>query len=106
MIDVFANQVLDPRRATRHNIAPILIYLYQRTSKRLGHPASHKEIDAQILHSEFYKMVFGSWKSFLALMENDNPAKLSDSRSRGMKKTSGQDAKPVLAQRKWHRSRA
>ncbi len=74
VIDVFANQVLDPRRATRHNIAQILIYLYLRTSRRLGHPASHKEIDrAQILHSDFYKMVFGNWKSFLALMEIENP---------------------------------
>jgi len=72
VIDVFANQILDPKRATRHNIAQILIYLYIRTSKRLGHWASPKEIDRmQTLHSDFYKLVFGNWESFQGLMKND-----------------------------------
>ena len=73
VIDIFANQVLDPRRATRHNIAQILIYLYIRTSKRLGHSATRREIDhLQTLQSDFYKMVFGSWEKFESLMQNDN----------------------------------
>ena len=77
VIDIFANQVLDPKRATRHNIAQILIYLYLRTSKRLEHLATRKEIDRlQILHSEFYKMVFGSWESFEALMRSENYVEL------------------------------
>ena len=73
VIDIFANQVLDPRHATRQNIAQILIYLYSRTSKRLGHPAKQKEIDRlQMLHSDFYKMVFGSWEKFESLMQSNN----------------------------------
>jgi superfamily II DNA or RNA helicase len=72
VIDIFANQILDPKRATRHNIAQILIYLYLRTSKRLGHLATSKEIDRlQILGTEFYKIVFGSWDKFDALMQGD-----------------------------------
>lgn len=72
VIDIFANQVLDPKRATRHNIAQILIYLYFRTSKRLNHFATSKEIDRlQILHTDFYKMVFGSWEKFEALIQKD-----------------------------------
>jgi len=77
VIDIFANQVLDPRRATRHNIAQILIYLYLRTSKRLGHLAAPKEIDRmQTLHSEFYKTVFGSWENFEILMQSEGYAGL------------------------------
>ncbi|MEO7841578.1 MAG: helicase-related protein [Anaerolineales bacterium] len=77
VIDVFANQVFDPKKATRHNIAQILIYLYIRTSKRLKHLATPKEIDRlQILHSEFYKMVFGSWEKFEALMQREDYAGL------------------------------
>ena len=73
VIDIFANQVLDPKRATRHNIAQILIYLYIRTSKRLNHLATPKEIDRmQILHTGFYKMVFGSWEKFEALILKDD----------------------------------
>ena len=73
--DIFADQVLDPRRATRHNIAQILIYLYLRTSKRLGRLAMQREIDRyQILHSQFYKIVFGSWERFESLVRSDNYA--------------------------------
>lgn len=78
VIDIFANQVLDPKRATRHNIAQILIYLYLRTSNRLGRLATQKEVDRlQILHSEFYRRVFGSWDSFAGLMEGENYTGLS-----------------------------
>jgi len=69
VIDIFANQVLHPGQATRHNIAQILIYLYLRTSKRLGHPATQREVDhLQMLQSHFYKSVFGSWEKFESLM--------------------------------------
>jgi len=72
VIELFASQILDPRRATRHNIAQILIFEYRKTSRRLGHPASKREIDRmQLLDSDFYKLVFGSWKSFEELMAND-----------------------------------
>jgi len=73
VIDIFAGQVLDPKKANRHNIAQILIFLYIRTSKRLGRLATKKEIDRlQTMHSDFYKMVFGSWDSFEALMKKEN----------------------------------
>lgn len=70
VIDVFANQVLHPLHATRHNIAQILILTYQRTSRCLGHPATKVEVDRnQVLHSGLYELVFGSWRAFEALME-------------------------------------
>lgn len=73
VIDIFAGQVLDPQKANRHNIAQILVFLYIRTSKKLGRPATRKEIDRlQTLHSDFYKMVFGSWDSFEKLMQREN----------------------------------
>ena len=73
VIDIFVGQILDPKRATRHNIAQILIFLYIRTSKKLRHLATRKEVDRlQTLHSDFYKMVFGSWESFEALMQREN----------------------------------
>ncbi len=73
VIDIFASQVLDPRKATRHNIAQILIYLYSRTSRRLGHFATKKEVDRyQTLHSGLYEMVFGSWEDFETIMQGED----------------------------------
>ncbi len=72
VIDVFARQLYDPTRVNRHNIAKILIYQYLRTSKRLGHQASRVEVDRyQILYSELYVMVFGSWNNFISIMRDD-----------------------------------
>lgn len=69
VIDIFAQQTLDPRYATRHNIGRILIYQYQRYVRRLGRRPTRREIDRDLLlHSEFYKLVFGSWKRFEELM--------------------------------------
>jgi superfamily II DNA or RNA helicase len=77
VIDIFANQILDPRKASRHNIAQILIFLYLRTSKRLRRFATPREIDRmQILHSDFYKMVFGSWEAFEIIMRGEDYAGL------------------------------
>jgi len=73
VIDVFASQVFDPKRAKRDNIAQILIYLYRRTSKKLGRPATKKEVDRlQLLNSDFYKMVFGSWPEFQKIMVEED----------------------------------
>jgi superfamily II DNA or RNA helicase len=70
VIDIFARQVVDPLHATRHNIAQILILTYQRTSRRLGHPANRIEVDrSQVLHSGLYEMVFGSWLTFEAIIK-------------------------------------
>jgi superfamily II DNA or RNA helicase len=65
VIDIFGNQTLDPRFATRANIARILIYQYKKVERRIGRPPTKREIDRScIIDSEFYIMVFGSWRDF------------------------------------------
>jgi len=72
VIDIFAKQVLDPRQATRHNIARILVYLYLRLTKSLGRRPNARDVDRnQMLDSSFYANVFGSWKKFEGLMAAD-----------------------------------
>jgi superfamily II DNA or RNA helicase len=72
VIELFAGQILDPLRATRHNIAQILIFFYRKTSRSLGHPATKREVDRiQLLHAGLYKLVFSSWKNFALLMLDD-----------------------------------
>ncbi len=73
VIDIFEQQITDPRNINRHNIAQILLLTYERTSKRLGHYASKAEIDrSQILHSGYYSILFGTWKNFQKLYEKQN----------------------------------
>ncbi len=65
VIDIFAQQMLHPRFATRHNIGRILIYQYQRLQSRLGRTPLQQDIDrACLLDSHLYADVFGSWKRF------------------------------------------
>lgn len=72
VIDIFATQVFDPSHATRFNIAQILIYEYLKLCKRLNMLATKKEVDRyQILNSELYEMVFGSWRNFDYLTRED-----------------------------------
>lgn len=69
VLDIFAQQTLDPRNATRSNIARILFYEYQRWGTRLGRSPSAKDLDRYaLLDSQFYKLVFGSWKAFTSLV--------------------------------------
>lgn len=69
VIDIFARQILDPKQATRHNIGRVLIYQYQKIANQLGHLPTRIEVDrSSILHSGFYRQVFGSWKAFEKLM--------------------------------------
>lgn len=69
VVDIFAQQVRDPGRATRQNIAQVLIHVYRRTSAHLGRPATRREVDRyQILHAGLYDLVFGSWASFERIM--------------------------------------
>lgn len=73
VIDIFARDILDPRRASKSNIAQILIYYYQRTSRFLGKRATKLDIDRnQILHSGLYDLVFGSWGNFERLVSDMN----------------------------------
>lgn len=65
VIDVFAQQTLTPRYATRHNIGRILLYQYKRLKRHLGRKPTKKDVDRScLLHSLFYRDVFGSWKKF------------------------------------------
>ncbi len=82
VIELFINQILDPRRATRKNIAQILIFEYYKTSKSLKHRASKVEVDRyQLLHADFYKNVFGSWTNFQKAVEDDDMLNQIDSGS-------------------------
>jgi hypothetical protein len=64
VIKVFADQALDPRYATRHNIGRILLYEYDRLLSHLGHAPIKRKVDRySILGSSFYERVFGSWKT-------------------------------------------
>ncbi|MBI4167660.1 MAG: DEAD/DEAH box helicase [Candidatus Aenigmarchaeota archaeon] len=65
VIDIFARQMLDPRYATRHNIGQILLYQYEKLWRRLGRIPTRHDVDRDcILHSKFYRDVFGSWNRF------------------------------------------
>jgi len=65
VIDIFAQQTLHPRFATRHNIGRILLYQYQRLCSHLGRRPARQDVDRNcLLHSQFYRDVFGSWKRF------------------------------------------
>ncbi len=71
VIDIFGDQTLNPRFATRHNIARILIHQYTRLERRLGRKPRKIDIDrSYLIHSGFYKMVFGSWREFERHMEH------------------------------------
>ena len=75
VVEIFSSQILDPRHATRHNIAQILIFEYKKTSRILGYRATKRDVDRmQLLNSSFYSRVFGSWKSFEEIMNGDYPS--------------------------------
>jgi superfamily II DNA or RNA helicase len=70
VLDIFSEQTLDPRNATRGNIGRILVHRYRRLSERLGRPPNRRDIDRNdILNSTFYTRVFGSWDKFIALIQ-------------------------------------
>lgn len=65
VIDVFSQQVLDPKYATRHNISKVLLYNYYNLADQLGRSSTRKDIDRNsLLHSGLYSQVFGTWKDF------------------------------------------
>jgi superfamily II DNA or RNA helicase len=74
VLDIFADQSLNPRHADRTNIGRILIHRYRRLSHRLGRPATRKDVDRnEVLDSRFYKMVFRSWDRFTQIVQNSFP---------------------------------
>ncbi len=71
VVQVFADQALDPRYATRHNIGRILIYEYEKLLRYLGRQPTRRDVDRySILGSSFYVRVFGSWAAFQNLMSS------------------------------------
>lgn len=72
VVKIFADQALDPRNATRHNIGRILLYHYDKLHNQLGHTPTKKEVDRySMLNSSFYVSVFGSWAAFEQLVNNN-----------------------------------
>ncbi|NBV24716.1 MAG: DEAD/DEAH box helicase [Proteobacteria bacterium] len=73
VIDVFGSQTMDPRFATRQNIARILIHQYRKIERRIGHRPTKLDLDRScVIGSRFYTMVFGSWRDFENRMTQDN----------------------------------
>ena len=73
VVKVFADQALDPRYATRHNIGKILLYECDKFWNHLGHKPSRRDVDRySILSSSFYVQVFGSWAAFELLVQPDD----------------------------------
>ena len=72
VIDVFAEQTLNPRHATRHNIGRILVLQYRRLARHVGRKPTRNDVDRNcLLDSSLYKLVFGSWKKFLEVISDD-----------------------------------
>ncbi len=60
VIDVFARQTLDPRHATRHNIARILLYQLVQLQHRIGRVPRPADVDRNcLLDMRLYRLVFG-----------------------------------------------
>lgn len=71
VINIFGEQTLNPRYATRHNIGRILIYEYHRLEKAIGRPPTTKDVDRNnLLGKWFYERVFGSWENFQAKLRD------------------------------------
>lgn len=72
VLDIFQQQALDPRHATRDNIGRILIHQYHKLSGSLGRSATAKDVDRYaLLNSTFYKTIFGSWDKFQRLVTSN-----------------------------------
>jgi superfamily II DNA or RNA helicase len=70
VIEIFANQNLDPAFATRHNIGRILLYQYERLARKLHRKPTRMDIDRNYLvNSEIYAILFGTWKAFEDMMK-------------------------------------
>ncbi len=71
VIDIFAEQALLGKHATRHNIGMILILQYRRLARILKHNPTKKEVDRNcLLNSSLYKLVFGSWEKFIEIISD------------------------------------
>ncbi len=72
VIDIFAQQTLDPKNATRHNIGRILLYEYKKLARYLNRLPTKRDVDrSSILGSDLYVLVFGTWSNFERLVRDD-----------------------------------
>lgn len=77
VLDLFADQALALRHATRANIGRILVHRYLRLSRSLGRPASAKDVDRnELLDSRIYKKLFGTWQKFMNVIRESYPGEL------------------------------
>lgn len=73
VIDIFAEQTLHGKHATRHNIGMILVLQYRRLARKLSHNPTKKEVDRNcLLDSSLYQLVFGSWEKFVEIVSEEN----------------------------------
>ena len=72
VIELFADQILDPKHATRYNIGLILKHQYIKLARRLRYVPNWKDVIRHSLFAELYKLVFGSWRKFEKLMNEDD----------------------------------
>jgi superfamily II DNA or RNA helicase len=71
VIDIFIDQTLDPRYATRHNIRRILLYQYERLARRMYRRPTKQDIDRNcVLNSDLYRLAFGSWGEFQRIVDD------------------------------------
>ena len=69
VIDIFISQTRNPAYITRHNIGRILLYQYERLSRRLGRKPTRRDIDANYkINSEIYAIFYGDWATFEKIM--------------------------------------
>lgn len=72
VIDIFCSQYERGQHITKYNIGRILIYNYRRLCERIGRLATRADVDRNLLlHSEFYVMLFRSWKGFMDMIFKD-----------------------------------
>lgn len=74
VLDIFAEQSLQPKAATRHNIARILFYQYEKLRSSLKRSPTTQDMDRYaLLGRDLYEGVFGSWKRFLEMLPPHSP---------------------------------
>jgi superfamily II DNA or RNA helicase len=78
VIDIFYDQLNDPARANRSNIARILQHNYERLQRSLGRRPSRKDLDRySLLPADLYRQVFGSWRNFEGLQQPESERQLT-----------------------------
>jgi superfamily II DNA or RNA helicase len=65
VIELFYDQTFDTSFISSHNIRRILMFQYDRLTRRLGHLPTKRELDRNcVLGSDIYATCFGSWNAF------------------------------------------